>query len=47
MAIISVIYLFVLTALFIVQHGALIADKVTGSVIEWSPQKPRAFGMRL
>jgi hypothetical protein len=46
LAITSVIYLFVLTAFFIVQHGVLIAGKVTGSVIEWSPEKPRAFGMK-
>ncbi|MGD0966212.1 MAG: hypothetical protein ABSA57_20235 [Candidatus Acidiferrales bacterium] len=45
LAITSVIYLLVLVAFFIVQHGALIAGKVTGSVIEWSPEKPRAFGM--
>jgi hypothetical protein len=45
-AITSVIYLFVLTAFFIVQHGVLIAGKVTGSVIDWSPEKPRVFGMR-
>jgi hypothetical protein len=45
LAITSVIYLFVLTAFFIVQHGVLIAGKVTGSVIEWSPEKPRVFGM--
>jgi hypothetical protein len=44
MAITSVIYLFVLTAFFIVQHGLLIAGKITGSVAEWSPEKPRAFG---
>jgi hypothetical protein len=44
-AITLVIYLFVLTAFFIVQHGVLIAVKVTGSVVDWSPEKPRAFGM--
>jgi hypothetical protein len=36
----------VLLAFFIVQHGVLIAGKVTGSVIDWSPEKPRTFGMR-
>jgi hypothetical protein len=46
-AITSVIYLLVLTAFFIAQHAVLIAGKVTGSVIDWSPEKPRAFGMRL
>jgi hypothetical protein len=38
-------YLFVLTAFFIVQHGVLIAGKMTGLVIDWSPEKPRAFGV--
>ena len=46
LAITSVIYLFVLAAFFIVQHGVLVAGKITGSVIDWSPEKPRAFGMR-
>ncbi len=46
LAITSAVYLFVLTAFFIVQQAVLIAGKVTGSVIEWSPEKPRAFGMR-
>jgi len=46
LAITSVIYLLVLTAFFIAQHGVLIAGKITRSVIEWSPEKPRAFGMR-
>jgi hypothetical protein len=45
-AITSVIYLFVLTAFFIAQHGVLIAGKMTGLVIDRSPEKPRAFGMR-
>jgi hypothetical protein len=31
----------VLTAFFIVQQAVLIAGKTTGSVIEWSPEKPR------
>jgi len=44
-AITSVIYLFVLTAFFILQHAVLIAGKVTGSVVDWSPEKPRVFGM--
>ena len=30
----------------IAQHGVLVAGKITGSVIKWSPEKPRAFGMR-
>lgn len=46
MAITSVIYLLALTAFFIAQHAVLIASKVTGSVIAWSPEKPRVFGMR-
>ena len=46
MAITLVIYLFVLTAFFIAQHAVLIAGKITGSVIDWSPEKPRALGMR-
>jgi hypothetical protein len=41
-----VIYLIVLVAFFIVQHDVLIAGKITGSVIDWSPEKPGAFGMR-
>ena len=45
MAITSVIYLFVLTAFFIVQQAVLIAGNITGSAIEWSPEKPRAFGL--
>jgi hypothetical protein len=27
-------------------NPSLIAGKITGSVIDWSPEKPRAFGMR-
>jgi hypothetical protein len=46
LAITSVIYLLVLTAFFIVQYGVLIAGKIAGWVIDWSPEKPRAFGMR-
>ncbi|MGD0965988.1 MAG: hypothetical protein ABSA57_19060 [Candidatus Acidiferrales bacterium] len=46
LAITSVIYLIVLVAFFIVQHDVLIAGKITGSVIDWSPEKPGAFGMR-
>ena len=46
LAITSVVYLVVLTAFFIVQQAVLIAGKITGSVIAWSPEKPRAFGMR-
>jgi hypothetical protein len=46
-AITSVIYLFVLTAFFIAQQAVLVAGKIKGPVIEWSPEKPRAFGMRL
>jgi hypothetical protein len=46
LAITSVVYLVVLTAFFIVQQAVLIVGKVTGSVIEWSPEKPRAFEMR-
>jgi hypothetical protein len=45
-AITSVIYLFVLTAFFVLQQGVLIAGKIAGSVIDWSPEKPRVFGMR-
>jgi len=45
LAITSVVYLVVLTAFLIVQHAVLIAGKITGSVIEWSPDKPRAFGV--
>jgi hypothetical protein len=45
MAITSVIYLFVLTAFFIAQRAVLITGKVSGSVIDWSPEKPRVFGM--
>jgi hypothetical protein len=43
-AITSVIYLFVLTAFFIAQQAVLVAGKVTGSVIDWGPEKPRALG---
>ena len=46
LAITSVIYLLVLTAFFIAQRAVLVAGKITGSVIDWSPEKPRAFGMR-
>ena len=46
LAITSVVYLVALAAFFVVQHGVLIAGKITGSVIDWSPEKPRAFGMR-
>jgi hypothetical protein len=46
LAITSVIYLVVLTAFFIAQQAVLVARKITGSVIDWSPEKPRAFGMR-
>jgi hypothetical protein len=46
LAITSVVYLAVLTAFFIAQQAVLVAGKVTGSVIDWSPAKPRAFGMR-
>lgn len=45
-AITSAIYLFVLTGFFIAQQGVLVVGKVTGSVIDWSPEKPRVFGMR-
>jgi hypothetical protein len=45
-AITSIIYLFVLTAFFMVQHGAFLAGKIMGSVIDWSPEKPQVFGMR-
>lgn len=45
-AITSVIYLFVLTAFFLAQYAMLIAGKVAASVINWSPEKPRVFGMR-
>ena len=45
MAISSAIYLFVLSGFFIAQHAALIAGKITGSVADWNPEKPRAFGM--
>ena len=45
-AITSVVYLFVLAAFFIVQHGVVIAGKITGSVVDWNPEKPQAFGMR-
>jgi len=47
MAITSVIYRFVLTAFFIAQHAVLIAGKITGSVIDWSPEKPRAAAVTL
>jgi hypothetical protein len=30
---------------FIAQHAVLIAGKMTGLVIDWSPEKPRGFGM--
>ena len=46
LAITSVVYLVVLAAFFIAQQAVLVAGKVKGSVIEWSPEKPRAFGMR-
>jgi hypothetical protein len=46
-AITSVIYLFVLTAFFIAQQAVRVVGKLTGSVVDWSPGKPRAFGMRL
>ena len=46
LAITSVIYLLVLTAFFIVQQAVLVAGKITGSVIDWTPEKPGAFGMR-
>jgi hypothetical protein len=29
------------------KHGTLIVGKITGSVIDWSPEKPRAFRMTL
>jgi hypothetical protein len=45
LAITSVVYLVVLTAFFIAQQAVLVAGKITGSVIEWSPEKPRAFGV--
>ena len=45
-AVTSVIYFFVLTAFFVAQHAVLAASKATGSVIDWCPEKPRAFGMR-
>jgi hypothetical protein len=46
LAITSVVYLFVLTAFFIVQHGMLIACKIKESVVDWNPEKPEAFGVR-
>ena len=46
LAITSVVYFVVLTAFFIAQQAVLVARKITGSVIDWSPEKPRAFGMR-
>ena len=46
LAITSVIYLLVLAAFFIAQQAVLVAGKITGSVIDWTPEKPRAFGMR-
>jgi hypothetical protein len=46
LAITSVVYLVVLTAFFIAQQAVLVAGKITGSVIDWTPEKPRAFGMR-
>jgi hypothetical protein len=46
LAITSLVYLVVLTAFFIVQQAVLIAGKIMGSVIDWSPEKPRVFGMR-
>ena len=46
LAITSVIYLVVLAAFFIAQQAVLVAGKVTGSVIDWSSEKPRVFGMR-
>jgi hypothetical protein len=46
LAITSVVYLVVLTAFFIAQQAVLVAGKITGSVIDWSPEKPRVFGMR-
>jgi len=47
LAITSVVYLVALTAFFVAQQAVLVAGKITGSVIDWSPEKPRAFGMRL
>ena len=46
LAITSGVYLVVLTAFFIAQQAVLVAGKITGSVIDWTPEKPRAFGMR-
>jgi hypothetical protein len=46
LAITSVIYLLVLAAFFIAQQSVLVAGKITGSVINWSPEKPPVFGMR-
>ena len=46
LAITSVIYLLVLAAFFIAQQAVLVAGKITGSIIDWNPEKPRAFGMR-
>jgi hypothetical protein len=45
-AVTSLVYLLVLTAFFIAQHAALIVGRVTGWVVDWSPEKPRVFGMR-
>jgi hypothetical protein len=46
MAITSLIYFLALTAFFIAQQAVLMAVKVTGSVVDWNPEKPQAFGMR-
>jgi hypothetical protein len=46
LAVTSALYLLVLTAFFITQYAVLAAGKVTGSIIEWHSEKPRAFGLR-
>lgn len=45
-AITSLIYLFVLTAFLLAQYATLIAGKAAMTVMNWSPEKPRVFGMR-
>jgi hypothetical protein len=45
MVVASPLYILMLTAFFLAQNLAFLTGKMAGWVVDWSPERPRAFRM--
>jgi hypothetical protein len=45
MVVASVLYIVILPAFFLIQNLTFLTAKLAGWVIDWNPEKPKAFGL--